>query len=387
MKIEVRKRKTIRRFNPAARDSDKAVYSRTPVGLRELFAAANEVPLAFFSFAAYCLGSGVIWTYFKSIGYIPDDISAFIGLSVFITVLSLLVVISIAALPLIPAMILRMFSLQLGTVYTCLALTTTLVILCVHFFIPDNSIAFLFLIAVAGTITSVFFLLLFEGKQIAKNIWCSFLLSVFAICPFLSALLVVKMTSSSSASDLKEWSILMVMLVIFTFANSALLNEGNRPWNRLKEWQKWSFAIFLNAAFILIALNLAPKGTFPTWAATSLGIRLDGIVELVIPENTCKTIQSRIAKPTEHLPESAATINCENFGNQVKAEVKVRLGRSWLVCVRELNGIAIDKPFSMTIPFAGTELIVKNKSDLVLANSKSAAKDDSCDFSRRAENF
>lgn len=179
----------------------------------------------------------------------------------------------------------------------------------------------------------------------------------------------------------------MVMLVIFTFANSALLNEGNRPWNRLKEWQKWSFAIFLNAAFILIALNLAPKGTFPTWAATSLGIRLDGIVELVIPENTCKTIQSRIAKPTEHLPESAATINCENFGNQVKAEVKVRLGRSWLVCVRELNGIAIDKPFSMTIPSAGTELIVKNKSDLVLANSKSAAKDDSCDFSRRAENF
>lgn len=124
------------------------------------------------------------------------------------------------------------------------------------------------------------------------------------------------------------------------------------------------------------------SGTLEVANSLMDNLGLNGVVELVVPVGTCKSIASRVITSPKSAIANPQSTNCDDFGNQLKTEVKVRLGRSWLVCVRELNGVEIDKPFTITIPSAGTELIVKVKTNDTIATGKNTVKDDLCNFSR-----
>lgn len=266
MKIDVHKRVKVRRFKPIIRDSDKAVYSRTPVGLREVFAAANEVPLTFLGFVSTFVGGMVLWTYFKSVGYIPDDIAALLGLGIVVTGLSLLSLTAITALFLMPSLILKTQGLQLQKRDAFFTMVASITALYAIFITSDNEIWLFFLGSATGAASYVIAINFGETRNMKQKLGAILIVSFMCIFLFFSALLVTEITTIDKTSDWIELLIFTAVLIIFMFINTVLADFSQTRGS----WMGW---FIVAPGLVILFLNQAPSGTFLNWAASSLGIR------------------------------------------------------------------------------------------------------------------
>lgn len=162
----------------------------------------------------------------------------------------------------------------------------------------------------------------------------------------------------------------------------VLVPSGNVPWADVIVWfAVWVLFVTLLAwlpddfsngstAFLIVVLMpavlvslpifLGRPAAFPTEVATKAGIRLPKIVELRVPASTCDLVRSALAPA-----EASYTVECGGPGGwgSMRAQVLSNLGSRWWV---ELSPLKQDEPnpevavpIRLSIPAEGMQIVQK----------------------------
>lgn len=329
--------------------------------LQRLWVTLNEIPLALLSAIAAAIGNVVLFQYFKNTGYTPDDTSAWLALGLAISFASLLVTICLGILGLLPAIAVHFLKLQVSKNHMLLLQSIAVAAMGGYLFPAFNLLSG----AIAGVaLHKVVDTILSQSAVPSKQVGAVIAVPFFTMFLLLSGLSITIFSEDTAAPGWIGLLVLTIATVPLMFINAAVVAEKNVVGG-----------LIVVVILIPTILNqFAPNGTFPKWAATAFGVRIAGVSDLMVSKGTCDLINAASTLRSAN----TETVRCIESGNHLKADVRVRVGKTWLVCVRTLNGVPIEPVFSLTIPAAGTEQMIQKNAIKAIPSALTKVEESVC---------
>lgn len=353
------------RLNAMRKAKEATVKSHWPVTVRRLFATLNEIPWGSLAALSAMVGGIVLFLYFRSIGYVPTDLSALFGLGITSSIVSLALLVGFAFVLFAPTWMYQHGLMEIDTSFKQAsrmrvsvdlaglqfgALGVWLLKVAYNEFICNGSpIGWLI-------VGAVFFVWgIYSLSRLTKipngfrrrlwSFWYAILIGFCGVVPIV-ALLPIQLALAPSG-DSAVWVLLGLFVLVISFNAFVAPAFGSRTAGVFA----LAFAFYL---LIVVPLVGGNPVFFPTLVAQVLGVREAEIQELHVPQKTCQLLLSTIESSASQIVKCSAG----DWG-VVKAQVLSNVGERWLIEIRkeDTNVGGEANYLRVTIPQDGVQTI------------------------------
>jgi hypothetical protein len=343
--------------------------------LNRVLAFLREFPVV--AAGAVCTGFGVLvlYVYFRSIEFLPPDLTAIIGAGLAIGLAALgYVVLTILALmaprwaylesPLTETAVQDSLSGWRGTL--------NLALLALQVLGPGTLLGFIAIgmwadcslgveyFAVPGVIlfttgVSIWAYTEFraqrELRERGKRLLWALGVAFIGTLPFIASLAVSVPSSGVSEADMFAWLAVWVVFVVLLAWLPSDFSNGSTA---------FVIAMLMPAVLVSLPIFLGRPAAFPAEVATKAGIRQPKSAELRVPGSTCDLVRSALASAEMKYP-----VECGGPGGwgSVRAQVLSNLGSRWWVELSPLkqdeSNPEVAQPIRLSIPAEGVQIVQK----------------------------
>lgn len=335
--------------------------------MRRLFESIKEIPWVSLAAFSTLLGGSVLFFYFRSIGYMPSDLSALVALGG-VTALATFGVLVVQTLSIFaPAWIYQMhgveqaalnaeasrpfklwelISLQCGGV-------AALFLWIAYAYYRDCEVVEWLTLTVGGVMLPFFLVALgnivtHKGTRGARlnRLNTSWVIALFALLPFY---VLYDIRGVFTGGWIDPFYLVLICWGVLVIGNSWLATS--LKWQGVFLLTIYGMLVF----FVVVSIAISGKSVFPTMVATTLGLRSDGPTELILPQETCKLVRDVMASEGGEPP-----LHCdESSSHRLRVQVLSNVGERWLI---ELDAKPEDQAevrhqVRITIPATGVQRV------------------------------
>lgn len=324
--------------------------------LRRMESTLNGLPFKWVGLFAFAVGCTSLFGYLHAIDYVPPNVLGLVGLAGIASVWLLVLLIAMTVLMFGATALVSILEFNsLDWLAVLVGQTGALLTVAAWVAIGQSPWApfvmgTLGIGAMAWTVNR-----LHAGRSSKVE---DFILAVTALflgglCLVLGVLFVIQsMADYEYTQNIGFWRLASWVLVMFALivVNAAAAHFKAAP------VVFWSSALLATAAMVLA---VAGPGFVVTIVASKVGLRLPRVVELQVPQSTCKAVLSAIESKSSLADAGPVpTPLCVDGANFMSAIVQLRWGDRWLIIAKSINGIHLpDRGGRLTIPDKDTELI------------------------------
>jgi hypothetical protein len=367
-RMKFKREKEMLKFLGRNNTRKKEVKSHWPNWARRLFQTLEEIPWVSLTAISTLFGVMILFLYFRSIDYFPNDFSALIGLGAATSIGAILVIAALSFILIAPAAFYRhyastdyspdvrvsfkeseLIALQLGGMGGFFAHIAYGIYRDCDEFSWGYALtgAALFLIGFIAAVRITLRKGSFKSRRL--RVWASLTLMVFGLAP---VFILIPLGDLFSAYEV-DFGILL-------FALWALAIIGNAKGGaNLKMSGIAITSVFLVVfIFVLFPITTDRPGFFPTMVAQQLGVRSAGEVKLHVSKKSCELIAALQRKS-----QVKKTGDClDDEWNEVSAVVLSNIGERWLL---ELNSHQSDSKSRLRalIPRADVQALIPVKNE------------------------
>lgn len=344
-----------------------AVQSFWPDFTWRLFESLKEIPWVSLAAGSTVLGGSILFFYFRSIAFIPTDLSTLVGLggAAALAALGLFVVLTLGLFASATIYQIHVAGqhgenprsrktantwglgfLQLGGIGWLLLLGA--------YFSYRQCDAVDSISLVAAGIFLPFFLagsigMIRESVGFARQLWSFYVSMIISLISVASFLTLFAFRDFFHLPGMNPVAMMLPVWLAIVAGNSFLAT-------RLK-WQGVAVASAILTTTLIFVASMASerKSFFPSLVATTLGVRSDGPRELMVPLETCELVRGALLRAN-----TSSNLSCQDaHWNQVHAQILSNVGERWLIelSVGAFAEHADAKRVRLTIPGSGVQLV------------------------------